>query len=73
MNAQRVYKFYMERDGTSEVRIGEFISGLKADRLSCHLFLASQFRLLLHMAAYWLALSLIEALEETEPATMQIQ
>jgi hypothetical protein len=27
---------------------------LKADRLSCQRFLANQFRLLLHAAAYWL-------------------
>ena len=27
---------------------------LKADRLSCHRFIANQFRLLLHVAAYWL-------------------
>jgi hypothetical protein len=27
---------------------------IKADRLSCHRFVANQFRLLLHAAAYWL-------------------
>jgi Transposase DDE domain group 1 len=27
---------------------------MKADRLSCHRFLANQFRLLLHACAYWL-------------------
>ena len=27
---------------------------VKADRLSCHRFVANQFRLLLHAAAYWL-------------------
>ncbi len=27
---------------------------MKADRLSCHRFIANQFRLLLHAAAYWL-------------------
>ena len=28
---------------------------MKADRLGCHQFLATQFRLLLHAAAYWLS------------------
>ena len=27
---------------------------MKADRLSCHRFIANQFRLLLHACAYWL-------------------
>jgi hypothetical protein len=34
--------------------IKDFKLALKADRLSCHRFLANQFRLLLHAAAYWL-------------------
>jgi hypothetical protein len=73
MNTQQVYEFYTERGGTCEVRIDEFKNGLKADRLSCHRFLANQFRLFLHMAAYWLVLRLREALAKTELATMQIQ
>jgi len=35
-------------------RIRELKLDLKADRLSCHRFLANQFRLLLHTAAYCL-------------------
>jgi hypothetical protein len=73
METQRVYEFYTERGGTCEVRIDEFKNGLKADRLSCHRFLANQFRLFLHMAAYWLVLRLREALEKTEFSSMQIQ
>jgi hypothetical protein len=73
MGTQQVYEFYTERGGTCEVRIDEFKNGLKADRLSCHRFLANQFRLFLHMAAYWLVLRLREVLEKTELATMQIQ
>jgi hypothetical protein len=73
MDTQRVYEFYTERGGTCEVRIDEFKNGLKADRLSCHQFLANQFRLFLHMAAYWLVLRLREALAKTELSTMQIQ
>lgn len=70
---QDLYEFYTERGGTCEVRIDEFKNGLKADRLSCHRFVANQFRLFLHMAAYWLVLRLREALKKTEFASMQIQ
>jgi len=73
MEAQRLYEFYTERGGTCEVRIDEFKNGLKADRLSCHRFVADQFRLFLHMAAYWLVLRLRHALAKTEFASMQIQ
>jgi hypothetical protein len=70
---KELYEFYTERGGTCEVRIDEFKNGLKADRLSCHRFAANQFRLFLHMAAYWLVLRLREALKKTEFASMQIQ
>lgn len=70
---KELYEFYPERGGTCEVRIDEFKNGLKADRLSCHRFVANQFRLFLHMAAYWLVLRLREALRKTEFASMQIQ
>jgi len=73
LETQQVYEFYTERGGTCEVRIDEFKNGLKADRLSCHRFLANQFRLFLHMAAYWLVLRLREALTKTELESMQIQ
>ncbi len=71
--AKELYEFYTERGGTCEVRIDEFKNGLKADRLSCHRFFANQFRLFLHLAAYWLVLRLREALYKTEFATLQIQ
>jgi hypothetical protein len=73
LSAAKLYAFYTERGGTCEVRIDEFKNGLHADRLSCHRFLSNQFRLLLHMAAYWLVLRLREALHNTEFAAMQIQ
>jgi hypothetical protein len=38
----------------TEDRIKELKVALKADRLSCHRFVANQFRLLVHAAAYWL-------------------
>ncbi len=73
MDTHQVYEFYTERGGTCEVRIDEFKNGLNADRLSCHRFIANQFRLFLHMAAYWLVLRLREALAKTELSAMQIQ
>src|SRR5215210_3904271 len=48
-----LYEFYARR-GESENWIKDFKLHVKADRLSCHRFVANQFRLLLHAAAYWL-------------------
>jgi hypothetical protein len=48
-----LYGFYARR-GESENWIKDFKLHVKADRLSCHRFIANQFRLLLHAAAYWL-------------------
>ncbi len=73
LDAQQVYEFYTERGGTCEVRIDEFKNGLKADRLSCHRFMANQIRFFLYMAAYWVVLRLREALAKAELASMQIQ
>jgi Transposase DDE domain group 1 len=49
--AVEVFAFYNDR-GECENRIEEFKNGFRADRLSCHRFLANAFRLLLHAAAY---------------------
>ena len=49
--AQEIFAFYNDR-GECENRIEEFKNGFRADRLSCHRFLANAFRLLLHAAAY---------------------
>jgi hypothetical protein len=48
-----LYEWYIKR-GETENRIKDFKVALKADRLSCSRFLANQFRLLMHAAAYWL-------------------
>ncbi len=48
-----LYDWYVDR-GTSENWIKDYKLYCKADRLSCHRFVANQFRLLLHTAAYWL-------------------
>jgi hypothetical protein len=50
---EELYGFYARR-GESENWIKDFKVHMKADRLSCHRFIANQFRLLLHAAAYWL-------------------
>jgi hypothetical protein len=50
---RELYEFYARR-GESENWIKDLKLALKADRLSCHRFIANQFRLLLHAAAYWL-------------------
>lgn len=49
--AEEVFAFYNDR-GECENRIEEFKNGFRADRLSCHRFLANAFRLLLHALAY---------------------
>lgn len=51
--AQTVYDEYVER-GEPENWIKDLKNHCFADRLSCHAFLANQFRLLLHAAVYWL-------------------
>ena len=58
--------------GDVENRIKELKLDLKADRLSCHRFLANQFRLLLHTAAYVLFWLLRRHLQGTELATAQV-
>jgi hypothetical protein len=45
-----LYDRYTDR-GETENRIKDLKVALKADRLSCHRFVANQFRLLLHAAA----------------------
>jgi hypothetical protein len=50
---KELYEFYARR-GESENWIKDFKLHMKSDRLSCQRFLANQFRLLLHAAAYWL-------------------
>lgn len=49
--ASDIFAFYNDR-GECENRIEELKNGFRADRLSCHRFLANAFRLLLHSLAY---------------------
>jgi hypothetical protein len=51
--AQTVYDAYVDR-GEPENWIKDLKNHCFADRLSCHTFVANQFRLLLHAGVYWL-------------------
>jgi hypothetical protein len=71
---QRLYdSFYVKRGADSEQRIKELKLGLQADRLSCHCFIANQFRLLLAQAAYILMLAIRHAATGTPFATAQLE
>jgi len=62
-SARRIYQFYCAR-GDRENRIKEFKLDMAGDRLSCSTFLANQFRLILHAAAFILVQSLQATLQE---------
>lgn len=70
---QRLYdQFYVQRGATSEHPIKELKLGLQAKRLSCHQWVANQFRLLLTQAAYVLLLTLRRAATGTSLAQAQV-
>ena len=71
-NPQFVYDDIYVLRGDVENRIKELKLELKADRLSCHRFLANQFRLLLHTVAYCLFWLMRYHLRGTELATAQV-
>jgi hypothetical protein len=66
-------RFYVQRGADSEHRIKELKLGIQADRLSCHNFVANQFRLLLSQAAYILLLAIRQAAVGTPFATAQVE
>ena len=68
---EALYRFYVQR-GRSENWIKDLKNAVFADRLSCHLFSANQFRLFLHTAAYVLLFRLRERLAGTALATCQM-
>ncbi len=65
--------FYVKRGADSEQRIKELKLGIQADRLSCHRFIANQFRLLLAQAAYILMLTIRQAAAGTAFAKTQVE
>jgi hypothetical protein len=66
-----LYEFYARR-GEGENWIKDLKLHIKADRLSCHSFIANQFRLLLHACAYWLMDALRRKLIESGSPRMQL-
>ena len=64
-SALELYLFYTGR-GQVENYIKDLKNALRGDRLSCHRFLANQFRLLLHAFAYVLMHSMRRLLAGTE-------
>lgn len=71
--AQQVYDAIYVGRGEAENRIKELKNHLKADRTSCHAFLANQFRLLLHTFAFVLMWHLRQAASGTELAVATVQ
>ena len=72
LKPQRLYDEIYVLRGETENRIKELKLEIKADRLSCHRFLANQFRLYLHTFAYCLLWLLRENLQGTELANAQV-
>jgi hypothetical protein len=68
---KELYEFYAQR-GETENWIKDFKVHMKADRLSCHRFVANQFRLLVHAAAYWLMDALRRKLMDSGAVRMQL-
>lgn len=66
-----VYDWYVDR-GEPELWIKDLKRACFADRLSCHRFVANQFRLLLHAAAYWLLDTLRRWLVQLGIARLQL-
>jgi hypothetical protein len=71
-SAQELYDHYVQR-GQMENYIKGFKKDLSMDRLSCHCFLANQFRLFLHALAYQLFLRLRDYLEGTLWKNLEIE
>ena len=69
---QAVYDAYLERGTAENGPIKDFKNALQADRLSDHRFWANHFRLLLHLAAYWLLDTLRRWLGGTDAAHYQL-
>lgn len=71
--ADQLYdEVYVQRAEACENSIKDLKRALKADRLSCHRFLANQFRLLLHATAYVLLHDLRTLAHGTELESVQL-
>lgn len=72
LSAQSLYDHYTNR-GQTENFIKAFKNHLSMDRLSCHRFLANQFRLLLHALAYQMFVRLRDYLYGTPWQKLEIE
>jgi hypothetical protein len=66
-SAQHLYEDEYCQRGQMENLIKLHKAQMASDRMSCHSATANQVRLVLHTAAYWLMLSVREAIPETDP------
>ena len=66
-SAQHLYDYEYCQRGQMENLIKLHKAQMASDRMSCHSATANQVRLVLHTAAYWLMLSVREAIPETDP------
>lgn len=71
MSPEELYEFYCGR-GEQENRIKEMKLDLQSGRMSCHRFMANQFRLLMHTASCVLIGVLQQALNGTKWARSQV-
>lgn len=67
-----LYDWYIQRGGGPELWIKDLKGGCFVDRLSDHTFLANQFRLVLHVAVYWLLTTVRRWLQRLHVARMQL-
>jgi hypothetical protein len=67
-----LYHWYIQRGDRPELCIKDLKRACFADRLSCHRFVANQFRLLLSASAYWLLDSLRRRLLALRVPRMQL-
>ena len=72
LSARQLYEHYVQR-GQSENFIKALKTDLALDRLSCHRFLANQFRLFLHALAYQMFLRLRDYLWGTPWQNLQVE
>jgi hypothetical protein len=69
---EALYTWYVQRGGSPERCIKDLKHGCFADRLSDHDFWANQFRLILHVAVYWLLHTVRRWLMQQRVARMQL-
>lgn len=72
LSPEDLYEFYVQR-GDVESRIDELKNDCFSGRTSCHRFLANQFRLLMHLAAYRLLVLLRRHLRDPQLAVAQVE